>query len=176
MFRVLHCNDTLGGGGAERQLTYLTEGLLRLGFGVDVVHMHDGPYGPRLRASGATVHNLGLRGPLPLVSDLYRIIRERRVDLVQAWLGRMCFSCGVAGPLAGRPWVYSERLVREHERGWRAVVRRMIARGSAAVVANSEAGAAGWRRALGQRVHVVPNGIDLEAIAATPPIARQQLG
>jgi len=173
---VLQCIDSLRGDGAERQLTYLSEGLVRLGVGVDVVYLRDGTYGPRLRASGAVAHELGMRGPLPLVSDLFDIIRVRRIDVVQAWLGRMCFSGGVAGCLARRPWLYSERSVRTLDRGWKATVRGLVAKSAAAIVANSEAGAALWRPSAGARVHVVPNGIEQDAIAATAPAARRELG
>lgn len=172
--RVLHCIDTLGGGGAERQLTYLSEGLVRLGVGVDVVYLLEGAFGSRLRASGAALHPLGWRTPLPLVADLCRIIRHQRVDVVQTWLGRMSAAGGVAGGILGRPWIYSERSVREHDVGCRAALRRWLGARAAAVVANSEAGAAGWQK--GARVHVVPNGVEVDAIAATPPAARATLG
>ena len=174
--RVLHCIDTLGGGGAERQLTYLAEGLVRRGVAVEVVYLLDGAFSPRLRASGATLHPLGWRAPLPLVADLCRLMRRRRVDLVQTWLGRMSAAGGVAGGLARRPWIYSERSVREHDVGWRAALRRRLGGRAAAVVANSEAGAAGWRQGAPARVHVVPNGVEVEAIAATPPASRRALG
>ena len=174
--RILHCIDTLGGGGAERQLTYLTEGLVRLGHEVDVVHLFEGAWAPRLRASGARLHPLGWRAPLPLLTDLYGIVRRRRIDVVQTWLGRMSAAGGVVGPLARRPWLYSERSVRVLDAGWRAVVRRLLVRGAAAVVANSEAGAALWRATAPGRVHVIPNGVELDAIAATPPAPRRALG
>src|SRR6185312_10715721 len=57
--RVLQCIDTLGGGGAERQLTYLAGGLVRLGHEVDVVCHVDGPWAQPLREAGATLHRLG---------------------------------------------------------------------------------------------------------------------
>jgi len=173
--RVLQCIDSLCGDGAERQFTYLAEGLVRLGHEVDVVYMLDGPYGARLRASGATLHDLGVRGTVPVVADLYRIIRERRSEIVQAWLGRMCVAGGVAARLGGRPWLYSERSVRILDVGWRARVRGLIARSATAIVANSESGAALWRPS-GARVHVVPNGVELDAIAATSAVRRSDLG
>src|SRR5262249_48541791 len=155
--RVLQCIDSLHGGGAERQLTDLAEGLVRLGHEVDVVCMVDGPHGPRLRASGAAVHDLGRRGTVPLVSRLYGLIRERRVDVVQTWLGRMGVAGGLAGRLARRPWLYSERSMRVVQTPWRRTVGRVIGRGATAVVAHSEATAALWRKSAQGRVHVVPN-------------------
>jgi glycosyltransferase involved in cell wall biosynthesis len=116
-----------------------------------------------------------MRDTVPLVADLYDVIRKRRIDVVQTWLGRMCVAGGVAGRLARRPWLYSERSVELNERGWRASVRRFVGRGAQAVVANSEAGAARWRSRLGSRVHVVPNGVELDAILATPAAERRQL-
>lgn len=173
--RVLQCIDTLGGGGAERQLIYLVEGLVRLGLEVDVVYLLEGTHAARLAASGATLHPLGWRTPLPLVADLCRIIRRRDVDVVQTWLGRMGAAGGMAGQLTRRPWLYCERSV-GGERGWRAWLRRLLATGAAAVVANSHAGAAAWRDRAGARVHVVPNGVELEAIVAAPTASRAALG
>lgn len=174
--RLLHCIDTLGAGGAERQLTYLVEGLVRLGHDVDVACLHDGPFGARLAASGATVHRLGARAALPLVNDLWDVTRRRRIDLVQTWHGRMTAAGGIVAPLARRPWLYSERSVRGLHGGWRASVRQLIVRGAAAVVANSEAGAALWRRTTPGRVHIVENGVEVDAIEATPPADRAALG
>jgi glycosyltransferase involved in cell wall biosynthesis len=176
--RVLHCIDSLRGGGAERQLTLLVEGLVRLGHEVRVVYMLDGAHGARLRRSGAALHPLGMRTHLPLVVDLVRIIREHRVDVVQTWLQRMSVAGGLASALARRPWVYSERSVRLLEPGWRAALRHRLAAHADAIVANSETGAGLWRPSLRdpRKVRVVLNGIDLAAIAATPPAPRRALG
>jgi glycosyltransferase involved in cell wall biosynthesis len=173
--RVLQCIDTLRGGGAERQLTYLVEGLLRLDHEVAVVYLVGGTHEPRLAASGATLHRLGMRGTVPLVADLYDVVRRRRIDVVQTWLGRMCVAGGIASRLARRPWLYSERSAQLNERGWRASVRRLVAGGAHAIVANSEAGAEPWRARLGSRVHVVENGVEVDAIAATPAADRRTL-
>ena len=94
--RILHCIDTLGGGGAERQLASLIPALVRMGHDVDLVYLLDGTYSDGLRRSGATLHRLEGRGHLPLVTRLYRIIRERRAEVVQTWLQRMCVAGGVA--------------------------------------------------------------------------------
>jgi glycosyltransferase involved in cell wall biosynthesis len=176
--RILHCIDTLGGGGAERQLAALVGGLVDLGHDVDVVYMLDGPNGVPLRRSGATLHPIGWRAPLPLVAELCRIIRDRRCQVVQTWLQRMSVSGAVASRLTRRPWVYSERSTAPHDAGWRAAVRRRLAARASAIAANSEAGAAPWRRTARDptAVHVVPNGVDLDAICAAPPAARAALG
>jgi glycosyltransferase involved in cell wall biosynthesis len=178
LVRILHCIDSLGGGGAERQLTGLVEGLVDLGHEVDVAFMLDGPHGASLRRSGATLHPIGWRAPLPLVAELCRIIRERKTQVVQTWLQRMSVSGGVASRLTRRPWVYSERSSAAHDVGWRAAVRRRLAARAAAIAANSEAGAAPWRRTARdpRAVHVVPNGVDLDGIRAAPAAARAALG
>jgi glycosyltransferase involved in cell wall biosynthesis len=175
--RVLECIDTLGGGGAERQLTYLAEGLVRRGREVDVVYMLDGPNGPRLRASGATVHDLGgWRSPLVLLAELRAIVQRRRIDVVHTWLRRMNVVGGAAARLERRAWVYSERSVRALESGLGARVRRWLARRAHAVVANSRAGADEWRRMTCALVQVVPNGVDLDALDAAPAAPRAELG
>jgi glycosyltransferase involved in cell wall biosynthesis len=174
--RVLQCIDTLGGGGAERQLVYLADGLMRLGHEVDVVCHLDGPWAERLCASGATLHRLGWLPAWKLVRALGELIERRRIALVHSWLGRMTAAAGVAAPLSRRPWVYGERSLPALDRGWRALVRRTLVRGAAAVVANSEAGAASWRAIARGPVHVVGNGVEVDEIAATPPADRVGLG
>jgi glycosyltransferase involved in cell wall biosynthesis len=174
--RILHCIDTLGGGGAERQLAALLPALVRMGHDVDLVYLLDGTYTTGLRDAGPTLHRLGPRSPVTLVSDVYRIIREHRVQLVQTWLQRMSVAGGVASMLARRPWIYSERSVRAHDRGWRATVRRRLAVHASAIAANSETGAEDWRLSSGAAVRVLPNGIDFAAIDAVAPAARGELG
>lgn len=173
--RVLHCIDTLQGGGAERQLCYLAEALVALGHEVDVAFMLDGVHAARLDRSGARMHRLGWRAPHDpsLLIDLCRIIRARQPDVVHTWLRRMDLVGGLAGRLTGRPWIYGERSRRRPTGELRERLRQWWGGHAAAVVANSAAGARSWRQARGRDdgVFLVPNGLPIDEIAATAPAA-----
>src|SRR5687768_12082661 len=54
--RVLHCIPSLAGGGAERQLAYLSRELDALGWDVHIASVHEGPSLRLFAGSGATLH------------------------------------------------------------------------------------------------------------------------
>ena len=60
--RILHLIPTLGGGGAERQIAYLAQGLQARGCDVHVAIDSGGPNLERLVRTGATVHWIRTRG------------------------------------------------------------------------------------------------------------------
>jgi len=175
--RVLHCISSLEGGGAERQLCYLAAGLVGLGHSVHVALMRHGALSPRLAASGAEVHQVPHRPRInaALVTDLCRVIRRSNADLVQTWLRRTDIGGGIAARLMRRPWIYSERSLFQPG-GLRQSVRRALLSRACCIVANSESGAATWRRRRGPRLHVVPNALPLDEIAAAPAVARGAFG
>jgi glycosyltransferase involved in cell wall biosynthesis len=177
--KILHCIPQLTGGGAERQLTYLCEGLVALGHQVDVIVMIDGQNGPRLRRSGARIHLLGWRRPFDplLLVELAARIATLRPDVVQTWLRRMDVLGGLAARACACPWIYSERSTWTPD-GWRDMLRHSLIRGMAsAVIANSESGAMHWREVLRpEEVHVVHNIVPLQELAAAPPRTRAELG
>ncbi len=166
-------------GGAERQLAYLARAQVELGHTVHVALIREGPTMARLRTSGATVHRLvdhrawDIRGPLAIL----RLVDTLRVDVVQTWLTRMDVWGGIAARIAGVPWILSERWSVDPQR---TVISRWLDRvlaGASAVVANSESGADRWlplRKA--SSVHVVPNGLPADEIAATEPCIPTDLG
>ncbi len=177
--RIFQCISSLLGGGAERQLCYLAQGLVSLGHEVDVAYMVDGPFSRRLLDSGARAHRLGLRGRFDptLVGDLCRLVGRTRAEVVQTWLPRTDVAGGAAARLLGRPWIYSER--NEGSRpGWREAVRRRLLARADLILANSEGAAAAWRRRLGdpRRVEVVQNAVPLDEIDATPAADRAAWG
>jgi glycosyltransferase involved in cell wall biosynthesis len=173
--RILQCIESLQSGGAERQLCYLAEGLVRHGLEVDVAYFGRGPYEQPLRAAGVALHRLdGASAAMQLVA-LHRSMRMRCPDVVQTWLGRMNVLGGVASRSLGRPWIYCERSVRLHDRGLPGALRQWLGARSSLLVANSEAGARRWRP-LGRPVQVVPNGLPVDEIAATPAAMRATLG
>ena len=171
--RVLHCIESLGGGGAERQLHYLARGLVERGHHVDIACFDGGVFEARLPAS-VTLHRIRHRRLGPQLWALSRVVAACRPDVVQTWLGRMNVVGGLASLAGNRAWIYSERSVRLHDRGLPGAVRGWLGARAPLVLANSDAGAQLWRR-RGARVAVVPNGVPVADIVATPPAARASL-
>jgi glycosyltransferase involved in cell wall biosynthesis len=172
--KILHCIPSLGGGGAERQLTYLAAGLARRGEEVHVAITSRGENWQRLQASGATAHELGLTNPHDprILLEIRRLIKRLDPDVVQVWLRQMDVMAGLAAVSRRTPLVISERSSAEaYPASLKHFVRTQVGRLADAVVANSAAGAAYWRERLGgdQTLHVVPNIVPTGEIAQTPP-------
>lgn len=168
--RILHLIPTLHGGGAERQLTYLADGLRMLGCDVHVGLLEGGINIPRLDAAGATIHRLNASSnydPRILV-QIVRLIRRVRPDIVQTWLTQMDVFGGSAALLTRTPWIISERTSGSHyPRTLRFFLRRALGRHAAAVVANSAAGLDCWQE-TGERRFIVRNAVSFEDIEKVP--------
>lgn len=173
--RVLHCAPNVGGGGAERQLTYLCSGLVRNGVDVHVALVHSGCNYDRLKASGATIHNLSpsaCHSPRVAI-ELWDLIRRVGPDIVQTWFRQMDILGGLSALSLRIPWVVSERSSAlcytptvKHR------VRAHLGCFASAVIANSKAGANYWRELKTGRtppLFVIPNGIPFDEINATEP-------
>ncbi len=178
--RVLHCIPSMLGGGAERQLCYLSAGLVSSGHEVHVALMREGPNAPRLRATGATVHVLPQRRSIDVgvLTDLCSLIHRTRPAVVQTWLARMDMWGGLAAIAMGRPWIYSERTIWPQRETWIDEIRRHIIGRASAVVSNSETSASFWRGVLRHRVPVraIPNALPMSEITSALPSVRASLG
>lgn len=175
--RVLHLIPTLGGGGAERQITYLAQGLQARGCDVHVAIGCGGPNLERLVRTGATVHWIRTRSnydPM-LLPRLVRLIRRLRPDIVQTWLTRMDVAGGAAALITGSRWIVSERAAADHyPRDTRHRLRRVIGRYADAIVANSNDGLGFWTSSRAAKF-TIPNALDFEAMEAAAP-ATDDLG
>jgi glycosyltransferase involved in cell wall biosynthesis len=158
----------MGGGGAERQLSYLASALGGLGWDVTVALVSAGPNFARLRESGTDVRQLTARGnhdPL-LLWRMMQTLRDVRPDLVHVWLLQMEILGGVAAGLRRLPWVFSERSSElAYPPTWKNWLRVRLAARASAIIANSTGGAAYWaRRAHGVPRFVVPNAVPIDEI------------
>jgi glycosyltransferase involved in cell wall biosynthesis len=179
--RILHCIPSVEGGGAERQLTYLAGALARRGCDVHVALTRGGAYFDRLRASGATVHQLGPCGTHDprLPPRLFRTIKRVAPDIVQCWLLQMEVLGGLASLATGTPWLFSER---SSAGAYPATMKNRLRVGMAGlasgIVANSEAGKDYWETRVSRSVprYVVKNGLPLDEIDAAPAAAPEELG
>ncbi|HEX2120178.1 MAG TPA: glycosyltransferase [Thermoanaerobaculia bacterium] len=166
--RVLHLIPSLGGGGAERQITYLARGLAQSGVDVHVAFLREGSNFDRLAASGATLHCIASRGNYDalLVARIARLIRSVKPHLVQTWLTQMDVLGGAAATLTRTPWLLSERSSPPaYPRTFKHRLRERIGAFAAGVVANSPPGLEVWKHARGAKF-VVPNAVAFDEIAA----------
>lgn len=161
------------GGGAERQLTYLANELVRLGCDVHVALTRGGQNLPTLAATGATIHMLGpCSNHDPRIGlRLLRTMASVNPDLVQCWLPQMELLGGLACLTRRTPWVLGER---SSERAYPPTLKNRLrfrmASFASAIVSNSVAGDEFWRSRAKPHVprYVVRNALPIGDIAAAP--------
>lgn len=186
--KALHIITGLGVGGAEQQLRLL---LRHLPATCDVVTLtNPGPVAEGLTADGVRVIHLGMSGnrDVGAVPRLAKVIRGGGYDLVHTHLFRACLYGRIAARLAGtRAVVATEHSLGDSQMEGRpltAGVRALYLTGERlgrATVAVSPSVAERLRQwgVPRQRIHVVPNGIDVDRFRFDPRArvaARRQLG
>lgn len=171
----------MGGGGAERRLAYVVEGLVQRGWDVHVAVVFAGVNDARLESSGCRIHRIGARGrfdPMIFLRLVGLMLRVRPV-LVQTWLTQMDVLAGAAATVLRVPWILSEgSSAAAYPPSLLHRVRGLIGRSANACIVNSEGGRDYWK-SLGvdaARIHVVPNATPLDAIDAAPPVRRADTG
>lgn len=173
---LLHCLPALTGGGAERQLGYLARAQAEAGDAVHIAFQAGSAVPEILRHPAIRLHPLPHRGnhdPL-LLLRLIRLMRAVKPDIVQSWILQMDILAGLAALLTRRRWILREpnSAARYAGGGLKIRVRHALGRRAAAIVANSPGGCAYW----GGRARLIPNGMPVEEIAATPPADSTALG
>lgn len=171
--RALHCIPSMGSGGTERQLVYLTQGLIKIGWEIHVALLYGGANMEALRASGAKVHELSCRNnydPTILI-QLVTLLRKIKPAFVQTWLPQMDILGGFAALLMGLPFAISERSnAPAYKSRWKGRLRALIAKKASLVIANSNPGKAYWIT-LGKQentVRVIRNAIPIDKINEIP--------
>jgi glycosyltransferase involved in cell wall biosynthesis len=178
--RILHAIATMEGGGAERQLAYLSGGLVRLGWEVHIACIRGGPNQERLEESGAIVHRLSHTSTHdPFLSlRLAALGAKIRPTLVQSWLLLMDTHVGIYSRLTGIPWILSERnSAAAYKPSWKNRLRQCLGRGASAIIANSTAGLEYWTPGVGgsgPRLFVVRNTVPVDQIESQMPVSASQ--
>ncbi len=161
MAKVLYLEDTLGNGGAERQLALLLK-YLPPEWDRRVWSLGGGPYAEVIRSSGVPVevHERRWRYDLVPVMDLWQTLIRHRPTIVHSW---GWVSSAAAAPLCRLlriPWIDGSIRVgsvsREH-----ALRARCALALADRVIANSRAGLEAWG-VPDSKGRVVYNGIDPE--------------
>jgi glycosyltransferase involved in cell wall biosynthesis len=176
--RILHCIPGFGGGGAERQLSYLAPELSRRGLDVHVAFLHDGPNLQPLRDGGVSLHRLESRSNLDLrlAGSLLRLVRVVRPHVIHSWILQMDVIGGAVASLTSTPHLLSERAVAAaYDPGWRRRAREYFGRRAAAIVANSAAGLGYWRRMTDSPIQrVIANAVPVAELDAIARAARTE--
>lgn len=170
--KVFHCIPSMGGGGAERQLAYLSHELVNQGHEVHVAYIYDGVNTTRLQESGAVAHKLSVRGNHDprLFFQLAAIMRKVKPDIIQTWLTQMDIVGGCIAKTMSIPLVVSERCSSLCYAGtWKDKFRIFIGGKASCVVANSESGRNYWvsNGSYPDFVKTIRNGIPFEEINGT---------
>jgi len=179
--RILHCIPTMTGGGSERQLVYLCQGLTKLGWEAHVTLLREGPNSRLLRESGAVVHPISYLShydPTNVIR-ICRLIRNVKPSLVQTWFVMMDIIGGAACRIMGTPQIISERSSSlSHPGNLRDRVQIFASSGARAVVSNSSGGDEYWRGKNNGRLRrtVIPNALPLQEIERVVPASDAQTG
>jgi glycosyltransferase involved in cell wall biosynthesis len=156
----------MAGGGAERQLIYLSGELVRRGWDVHVAVLKEGPNFERLIATGTSIHKIPSRGnhDITILWHLMKLIRTVRPDLVQTWITQMDILGGIASRLTGTPFILSERSCSAaYPPSFKHSLRVSAGRHAAAIVSNSFGGKQYWQMQTGNGgpIYVVHNALPL---------------
>jgi glycosyltransferase involved in cell wall biosynthesis len=194
MISVLYLITSTTVGGTERSLFEICRRLDRQAFSPTVVSLKaEGPVAAEIRNLGVEVLSLGMRESADWLSvpefvlgihRLPRLLRGRKFDVLHSFLyranllGRFTAGrCGIAKQVA------SFRGTLEEPKGWMVALDRRTAARTDIFCTLSESLARELRERLGvagERVAVIPNGIDLaaadRALAAARPAARERFG
>ena len=165
--RVLSLIDSLGSGGAQRQLVTLVRSLDRTLVAPEVaVYYPFDRFRPELEAAGTPIHSLsgsGGRDPRVLIG-LARLLARGRYDIVHSYLRTPGTLARLAVPFSrGTRIVVSERSVDLGRSRGRLILERLLCGRADAMITNADAIAREVERlvpAWTGRVHIVPNGVD----------------
>lgn len=169
--RVLVVIDSMEVGGSQRQILHLLAGLDRQRWEPELAYFRSGSVlAETVRRSGIPVHHLPKRSRLDLrfVITLARLLRRGDYALVHAFSLTAELWSMVARGLSGRRplLIASERSFKLDKPAWYWGLKRIVLGRSAAVIANSRAGARSTARRTGRPdalFTTIANGVDLPA-------------
>jgi glycosyltransferase involved in cell wall biosynthesis len=168
MPRVLFLAGCLAQGGAEKQMVYMVESLLRLGAGVQVLTLaRGGFYEARLQAMGVNPQWVGgVRHPVLRLAAMARVAAAHRPHFIQAGhtymnayalgLGRFCRAISIGAVRTNLTFL--------DELHSAFVIRILML--TTALITNSERTRTALiekRLARAERIHYVPNAIEIDA-------------
>lgn len=184
--RILVAIDGMEVGGSQRQVEQLLKGLDRQRWEPELVFFRSPSFlVEEIEKQGIRVHHLPKRRrvDIPFLFGLARLLRRGNYRLVHAFSLTAELACVLARPMSGR-WpvlVASERSFALDRPAWFWRLKRLVLGQSAAVIANSRAGAKATARRTrmpDELFFTVSNGVDIpDALdAGTRAAIRQSIG
>ena len=179
--KVLLSIDSLMSGGAQRQIVVLANVLHERGYEVVLLTYYPGDQLSQFLVSGQIRHVLLPRHSkydIGYFPRLYRYLRKEHPDCVISYMSTPSFWARVVGRPAGISRIItSERNINITQRRSLALLERLLAPLSDAIVVNSHEGR---RRleALGipaHQLHVIYNGVDCQHFCRQPEAATRAL-
>ena len=170
----------LGHGGAQRQLVLLAGGLARHGHQVSVIHFYDGAFRAELEEAGVQTLCVGKKSRWDLLGFFFRLVmaaRRVRPDVLHGYLSESNLMALFLKPFCGSPRVvWGVRDSQTDAHLWGVLgklsfrLNCLLARFADTIICNSKAGsdyyvARGYPK---HRMHVVPNGIDVDRFKPAP--------
>ena len=178
--RVLHLLPNLSGGGAERQLSYLSNSLSQKGHQVHIAFLYDGPGSEGLNLNNLHLYRLkAINNYDPrILWQLVRLIRRIKPDVIHTWIMQMDIMGGIASILTKTPWILAEQSSKmAYPPCWKHYLRTLVGSWAAAIVSNSLGGNNYWQAFYPAKIReVIPNGLPLEIIDKTPVCAHADSG
>jgi len=161
--RIVHCISSLSGGGAERQLSYIVPRLADKGIDVHIAYLTDGPSPPIYGAHPSIhMHRIIHRNNYDpfVIWRMVALFHEIRPHLVHTWIPQIDILGGIAACVCRLPWVIREANSANAHQGWKAVLRKLVARRVDYVLANSVGGRDYWNKNLpGTQCSLIHNGL-----------------
>jgi glycosyltransferase involved in cell wall biosynthesis len=137
----------MGGGGAEKQLSYLCSGLSCKGNEIHVVYIYDGVNTCLLKESGAIIHKISCKSnydPI-LVWQLFKLVYKIKPQIIQTWIPQMDILAGFISMIFRIPFIISERnSFLAYSTSFKNILRRVIGRFSNTIICNSIAAQNYW--------------------------------
>jgi len=164
----------LGYGGAQRQLSILTAGLVREGHEVSVLHFYGGPFESNLRDAGVKTICIGKKSRWDLLSFFFRLVKAARSvqpEVLHGYLAESNLLALFLKPFCGFPrivWGVRDSQTDAHLWGTLGKLsfrlNCLLARFADVIICNSKAGRDYYlaRGYPAHKTHVIPNGIDTE--------------
>jgi glycosyltransferase involved in cell wall biosynthesis len=166
---ILHILPHLAGGGAERQMFYLSQELVQLGHHVDIAYLYEG----KKELSPQFIENANYfqikansNYDYSILLQLIRLIKSRKPDIVHTWIRQMDIIGGLAAIYTKTKWLLREpNSSKAYPTNWKHLLRLCLARFARIIVANSQNGLMYWKNSYPRKnLCVIPNGVPFQSI------------
>lgn len=168
--RILNIIPSFGGGGAERQLSYLAPELVYMGHNVHIAYLYGGPNLTRLERSAVKLHLLRVKCNYDpaIFWKLIRLIRNIKPDIIQTWILQMDVLGGLASRITKTPWILRQPTSYNttNANSPKNRIRTLLAAEADAVISNSAGGDLYWeKRNFTKARYIISNAVPMEEIA-----------